>query len=187
MGRKRARQPARKLTGRFRRADLILRFWQEIPSRSSAINRVVSRVLRVARAMECAKGELQGVELALREALGNAILHGSGGDARKKVAVGCLCDARKGLLLIVRDAGQGFDPSQVPDPTLGDRVFGTHGRGIFLMRQLMDEVGFQKGGREVVMLKEPPPAHPRRSRRGSTRRGAAYANASAHDSPDSAT
>lgn len=137
----------------FRRKDLILRFWQVIPSTPQAVRRVIGRIMGVVRAMECALGELRDIELALQEALTNAIVHGSGGDPKKKIAVCCLCDEAKGILLVVRDYGPGFDPSRVPDPTKADNVFQTHGRGIFLMRRLMDEVRFEKGGRQVVMAR----------------------------------
>lgn len=145
---------------RFSRKDLILRFWQVIPSTIAAVNRVIARVLRVARAMECAKGELPKVEIALREALNNAIVHGSGGDPKKKVAIFCLCAEDKGMLLVVENFGPAFDPSQVPDPTRAENIYATHGRGIFLMRRMMDEVRYEKGGRQVLMKK----AAPRRPR-----------------------
>lgn len=137
----------------FHREDLILRFWQTIPSTLAAVERVIRRILRVARAIGCARGELDKVELALREALLNAILHGSGRDAKRKVSVGCLCDEAKGLLLVVRDSGPGFDPTQVPDPTTAENIYSSHGRGIFLIRALMDEVQFEEGGRQVLMKK----------------------------------
>lgn len=137
----------------FKREDLILRFWQTIPSTLPAVNRVIRRILRVARTMGCARGELDKVELALREALLNAIMHGSRGDPKRKVSVGCLCDETKGMLLVVRDAGPGFDPAQVPDPTTAENIYSSHGRGIFLMRALMDEVHFEAGGRQVLLKK----------------------------------
>lgn len=152
---KRSRDPSR-ITCRFDRRDLILRFWQVVPSTLGAVNRVIRRILRVARAMECAKGELDKVELALQEALTNAIRHGSGGNSREKVSVCCFCTADKGIVLVVTDQGSGFDPSQVPDPTTAERIYAAHGRGIFLMKQLMDTVRFRQGGREVVMTKASP-------------------------------
>lgn len=138
----------------FDRGDLILRFWQVIRSTVPAVERVIRRIMRVARTMGCARGELHKVEIALREALHNAIVHGSRGDPKKKVSVCCLCTEDKGMLLVVRDFGPGFDPSRVPDPTRARNICSSHGRGIFLMRQLMDEVEFDKGGRQVVMKKQ---------------------------------
>jgi len=140
---------------RFSRKELILRFWQVIPSTIPAVNRVIARILRVARAMECAKGHLDKVEIALREALNNAIVHGSRGDPKKKVAVCCLCAEDKGMLLVVENFGPAFDPTKIPDPTKAENVFSLHGRGIFLMRQMMDEVTYHKGGRQVILKKAP--------------------------------
>lgn len=145
----------------FSRKELILRFWQVIPSTVAAVNRLIARVLRVARAMECAKGHLDRVEIALREALNNAIVHGSQGDPKKKVAVCCLCAEDKGMLLVVENFGPAFDPTKIPDPTKAENVFSLHGRGIFLMRQMMDEVTYHKGGRKVIMKKAARPRHRR--------------------------
>jgi serine/threonine-protein kinase RsbW len=153
MARRRSRKPPRKIRCNFDREDLILRFMQVIPSTARAVDKVVARVLRVAELMECAEGELDKVELALQEALNNAVLHACGGDPKKKVVVCCLCDETKGMLLVVRDHGPGFDPKKIPDPTKAENLYSSHGRGIFLMRQLMDEVQFEEGGRVVVMKK----------------------------------
>lgn len=165
MPRKRSPRLSARSSCPFSRKDLILRFWQVIPSTLPAVRRVIGRIMRVARTMGCAKGEVHKVELALFEALTNAVLYGSGGDPKKKISVCCLCAEDKGILLVVRDYGPGFDPSRVPDPRTAENLYSTHGRGIFLMRQLMDEVRFQKGGRQVVMKKNLP--RPARSARRS--------------------
>jgi serine/threonine-protein kinase RsbW len=162
MTRKRPRRRSAKDDCGFDRQDLILRFWQIIPSTVKAVDRVIARILRVARTMGCARGELDKVELALREALNNAVVHASRGDSKKKVTVCCLCTKDKGMLLVVRDHGPGFDPSKVPDPTTAKNIYSGHGRGIFIMRQLMDEVWHEEGGRKVVMKKAA--ASPRRTR-----------------------
>lgn len=83
MKQKRPRKRAPKVPCQFDRKDLILRFWDVIPSTVPAVEQVIGRILRVARKMECAKGELHKVELALKEALNNAIVHASGGDPKK--------------------------------------------------------------------------------------------------------
>ena len=58
----------------------------------------------------------------------------------------------------VRDEGAGFDPDHVPDPRDKDRLHLQHGRGVFLMRELMDHVEYRKGGREVLLFKRCVPA-----------------------------
>jgi serine/threonine-protein kinase RsbW len=63
------------------------------------------------------------------------------------------CEDTKGMLIIVRDPGSGFDPLDIPDCTVGDNLYSNHGRGIFLINELMDEVQFHKNGTEIHMRK----------------------------------
>jgi serine/threonine-protein kinase RsbW len=58
-----------------------------------------------------------------------------------------------GILIVVRDPGPGFDPALVPSPICGDNVHSEHGRGVFLIRRLMDEVRYERGGTEIQMRK----------------------------------
>ncbi len=125
----------------------------EIPGRLDAISPAVERVMSEVRAMECARGKEFEIEVALREALSNAIRHGCGNDYTKNVEVCVACDASKGMLIVVRDPGPGFDPAAIPSPTLGQNIYRHHGRGIYLINQLMDEVAFDKGGTEIRMRK----------------------------------
>jgi serine/threonine-protein kinase RsbW len=94
------------------------------------------------------------VELALREALSNAVVHGGRSDTTKLVQLCVACDESHGLLIVVRDPGSGFDPSTIPSPVQGQTIYSSHGRGIFLINQLMDEVRFERGGREIRMRKK---------------------------------
>src|SRR5260370_28055547 len=100
-------------------------------------------------------GKEPAVELALREALGNAVVHGNGIDAHKLVQVRCECELREGVSIIVTDQGQGFDPKAVPNPLAVERLEAEHGRGIHLMKLAMDEDSFERGGTEVHMRKGP--------------------------------
>ncbi len=63
------------------------------------------------------------------------------------------CDDERGMLIIVRDPGSGFDPFAVPDPCNGENIYSNHGRGIYLINQLMDEVKFERNGTEIHMRK----------------------------------
>jgi len=109
--------------------------------------------MEMARRMECASGKEFEVETALREALANAILHGCKNDTTKKVQCCVACDEQRGLLIIVRDPGSGFEPTEIPDPLCGENIYSNHGRGIYLINQLMDEVRFERNGTEIHMRK----------------------------------
>lgn len=79
------------------------------------------------------------IDMAVREAVTNAMVHGNQEDETKSVEVifNCLGNA---LEIEIRDQGEGFDPTGVPDPTKPANILKTSGRGIFLMRSFMDEV-----------------------------------------------
>ncbi len=119
----------------------------------TAISPVVEGIMEMARRMECAAGKEFEIETAIREALANAIVHGCKGDTTKKVQCCVACDEERGMLIIVRDPGKGFDPVAVPDPLNGQNIYSNHGRGIFLINQLMDEVKFERNGTEIHMRK----------------------------------
>jgi serine/threonine-protein kinase RsbW len=133
--------------------DLQTRVRVRVPGRLDAISPAVDQVMAEVRAMDCSKGKEFEVETALREALANAIRHGCRNDDRKSVEVCVACDESKGMLIVVRDPGPGFDPGAIPSPTLGRNIYRHHGRGIYLINQLMDEVAFEKGGTEIRMRK----------------------------------
>ena len=126
---------------------------KRVPGRLDALTPAVEEVMAEARGMECSQGKEFEIETALREALANAIRHGCGNDPDKEVEVCVACDPERGMLIVVRDPGPGFDPAQIPSPVRGRNVFRHHGRGIYLINQLMDEVSFEKGGTEIRMLK----------------------------------
>lgn len=132
---------------------LRLRLNLQIPGDPSAISPVVQGVLQIASQMKCADGKEFEIETGLREALANAIRHGCGNDPGRVVECSVLCDESRGMLIVVRDPGPGFDPRSIPSPVTGQNVFSSHGRGIYLITQLMDEVRFEKGGTEIHMRK----------------------------------
>ena len=119
----------------------------------NAVDPVVSSIMEVVREMNCASGREDDIELALSEALSNAVVHGANADPSKIVECDVACDERHGMLIVVRDPGPGFDPSQIVDPCYGENIYSSHGRGIYLINQLMDEVKFQKNGTEIHMIK----------------------------------
>jgi serine/threonine-protein kinase RsbW len=119
----------------------------------SAISPVVGWAMQLVGQLEYAAGKEFEIELALREALANAILHGCKGDPTKKIEFSVTGEKERGILIIVRDPGQGFDHSALPAPTDAKNLFSDHGRGIYLINKLMDEVKYEQNGREIHMRK----------------------------------
>jgi len=124
-----------------------------MPGEIKAISPLVDRLMRLIEGSHCVAGEEPAVELALEEALNNAVVHGNRMDPHKLVQVRCRCDTGKGVSLVVKDQGQGFDPNAVPNPLSPENLSADHGRGIWLMRVAMDEVSFEDGGTEAHMRK----------------------------------
>ena len=137
-----------------RRAGSSLEIDTWIPSEIKAITPLVERLMRLIEGSHCITGEESGaVELALREALNNAVVHGNRLDARKLVHVRCRCKVGEGISLVVSDQGQGFDASSVPDPVAVENLLADHGRGIQVMKLTMDAVSFERRGAKVHMWK----------------------------------
>ena len=132
---------------------LVVRFELTIAGSVKAIEPAVQQILAVVDSMGCARGKEFAIETAIREALANAITHGCGSDPSKQVKISSYCDEDRGMILVVRDPGKGFDPKTIPSPVRGERLFAEHGRGIYLINQLMDEVRFSSGGSEIWMRK----------------------------------
>lgn len=150
-----------------RRPDLQLRFaWRrtshslleiEVWMRSEIrlISPLVDQLMRLIEGSRCVASNERAVEVALREALSNAVVHGNRMDAHRLVQIRCRCDSAKGISLVVKDQGLGFDPNSVPDPTAAENIGADHGRGIWLIKTMMDELSFERGGTVVRMRKAP--------------------------------
>jgi len=127
-----------------------------VPQCPRAILRIAGEArqgMEAVRQMKCADGKEDAIELSLLEALANAVVHGAKEDPNKVIECLVATDDQRGILIIVRDPGSGFDPNAIPACTVGENLFSNHGRGIFLINQLMDEVQFHKNGTEIHMVK----------------------------------
>jgi serine/threonine-protein kinase RsbW len=99
------------------------------------------------------------VSVAIRESVINAIKHGNNNDTTKHVFVDfepAPTGEASGLLICVRDQGTGFDPESLADPLDPENLLKSGGRGVFLIRNFMDDVQLQRapeGGMEIRMLK----------------------------------
>lgn len=106
------------------------------------------------------------ISIALRESVANAMKHGNKGDEAKRVAVeftASPADHPSELEIRVRDQGEGFDPERVANPLDPENLLKSSGRGIFLIRNFMDEVEHRRvpqGGMEIRMVKRRPAGAP---------------------------
>jgi serine/threonine-protein kinase RsbW len=127
-----------------------------IPSRIEAVEEAAAVVSEFLSRAGVSDDALFGIEMAVREAVTNAVTHGNKLDETKFVEVG-LKSFPDSFEITVHDQGAGFDPSDIPDPTKEENILKTSGRGIFFMRNFMDEVEWSidpKGGTTVRMSKK---------------------------------
>jgi serine/threonine-protein kinase RsbW len=125
---------------------------RSLPSEVAAISPFVDRLMVLFRKCGCVSQGESDVEIALREALANAIIHGNHENPRKHVYVRCRCKPDE-VSIAVKDEGRGFELNKIADPTAPENTGAVDGRGIYLMKALMDEVRFEKGGVVVRMRK----------------------------------
>ncbi|TNF49934.1 MAG: ATP-binding protein [Bacteroidetes bacterium] len=115
--------------------------FQEIPKVESLVDKVCSR-------LGVNEDFYGNVLIAVTEAVNNAIEHGNKGAEHLKVGVS-VGDKEEEFCFSVKDAGAGFDYNNLPDPTAPENILKENGRGIFLMKNLADDVEFEEGGRKV--------------------------------------
>lgn len=113
----------------------------------------------IARELGLDEEAIHWTGVAVRESIINAIKHGNQSDLAKHVFVEFetdTVDRAPALIIKVRDQGQGFDPETVADPMAPENLLKASGRGIFLIRNFMDDVRLRRapeGGMEVLMTK----------------------------------
>jgi serine/threonine-protein kinase RsbW len=123
----------------------------ELPNDVRSIEHAVDYVMR--RCSCCAEAARRlnlNFRVGLTEALSNAMIYGNGDDPEKRVRVEVTM-RYEAITVCVTDEGTGFDPGGVPDPTCPDNIFREDGRGIFLMRALMDDVQYNERGNSVTL------------------------------------
>ena len=114
--------------------------------------RCLTRIVAAMQACGFSGKEVFGVRLALEEAVVNAIRHGHRGDTSKRVDVRFQISDEQ-LLIEINDQGPGFDPDGLPDPLAPENLERPGGRGVFLIRQYMTWVQYNKTGNSVTLCK----------------------------------
>jgi len=132
----------------------------ELPTDVRGIERFVETLLNHGHGTGFDAGRLRlNLRVGVTEALSNAMLYGNGGDPSRSVRVHASFSPDE-ITIRVTDEGSGFDPGLVPDPTTPANRRRARGRGIFLIRQLMDHVEYNDRGNSVVMRLVNGPAGP---------------------------
>ena len=129
-------------------------FTMTIPADPAAIPKVTDGVMHVLQGKGWPEDDIMAVELALQEAVANAIRHGCRGDSSQQLQCAVSFGETGDVVITVRDPGPGFDPAKVANPLDPANLLKSSGRGIFLINGLMDEVKYGDGGRELQMTKK---------------------------------
>ena len=128
----------------------------KFPSRIEAVAEAAAAVSDFMKSLGLSEDVAFGVDMAVREAITNAVVHGNKLDAAKVVELR-LRNTPEAFEITVHDQGTGFNPNDVPDPTKEENILKTSGRGIFFMRNFMDEVDWSvgaNGGTNLRMIKK---------------------------------
>ncbi len=124
-----------------------------MPGDRAAIANVSDAIAAALTALKISEEKQLEITLAVQEALANAVVHGCNNDPSLEIRCRMQGGANGQILIIVTDPGDGFDPGRISNPQQPDNLYAGSGRGVYLIRQLMDEVDFENGGNEIRMWK----------------------------------
>ena len=128
-----------------------------LDSKMESATRAATLVVEFAAKQRYTQQQCHEIDLAVREAVANAVLHGNRCDNSKKVFLSAEMHP-SGLVITIRDEGKGFDPRSVPDPLIPGNLMQESGRGLFLVKAYMDEAVWRPagaGGTEITLTKYP--------------------------------
>ncbi|HXZ39955.1 MAG TPA: ATP-binding protein [Terriglobales bacterium] len=124
-----------------------------MPADSQAIANVTDTISATLIQLGIPEEKRLEIALAVQEALANAVVHGCKSDPSKEIRCRLQRDSQGRIVITVTDPGPGFSLATLPDPKQPEKLYANHGRGVYLIRQLMDEVHFEHGGTQVTMWK----------------------------------
>lgn len=125
----------------------------KLPSRLELIPEFILKILQgLKKEIQLTDEQVFQIRLVLEESLTNAIKHGNEHNQNLTVDVAVAMEDSR-LMIEVKDQGKGFDYNNIPDPTQKEKLFLTSGRGVFLIKKIMDEVNFFDSGSRIRMVK----------------------------------
>jgi len=124
----------------------------KVPSETRYIRKVSEKILSSLSRLGLDDGKIFDIKLCIEEAVRNAIVHGNHSDRRLPVRIVYgIEDSR--LVIEVEDEGTGFDHRAAPDPTTMAHLMKNSGRGVYLIKKLMDKVDYNDAGNKITMVK----------------------------------
>jgi serine/threonine-protein kinase RsbW len=116
------------------------------------MDKTVGIILRDMDAVAFPDEFIRKMKITLTELLANAIGHGNNENHAKKVTMGHIV-TRDSALIAIMDEGEGFDPATIPDPTLPENLIKDHGRGLYIVRNYVDEIKHNETGNRILICK----------------------------------
>ena len=126
---------------------------RKLPADPDQCAPLVAEILDALQLHGWSAGDKFGIQMAMEEAVMNAIKHGNGCDPTKMVYINLGFDDQK-FEATISDDGCGFNPDEVPDPTADENIGKTCGRGVLLMKEFVDSLEYNETGNEVKMMKK---------------------------------
>jgi serine/threonine-protein kinase RsbW len=124
-----------------------------LASRSAEVRTFMGRLLKLLTTCDYQVNDVFAIQLAVQEALVNAIEHGNRMNHSKQVHA-AIALGRKEFRIRIRDEGNGFDPAKVPDPATPEKLERSSGRGLWLIRHYMHEVRYNGKGNAVTLVRQ---------------------------------
>lgn len=121
-----------------------------LPTTMDTILTAEQKVEEICASLNVGERHIGNILIAVTEAVNNAIIHGNQNDVSKQIHFSC-ATLKNTLTFTVKDEGEGFDYDNLPDPTDPENIEKIHGRGVFLMRNLSDQLSFEEEGRLVKL------------------------------------